>query len=204
MASMKKKLLIALVLILTIHISWSQDVEIKGTIFRSDYEQFYLTSSIQDTFFLFRDSVRSRSLEINQQVCKFVNGRGGSRDEFGVKERKKTYLISSKLDTLATLRYDGTQIQFKDGSIVRRKANENGWFFLNAEDEVITDIELFWNYSNWNFSILNFENKKNIDPLNKVIMLSLVNMAHYRSECHCDDEVDFLIFLNLINIFSNL
>lgn len=184
--------------------SWSQDIEIKGTIFRSDYEQFHLTSSEQDTFFLYRDSVRARSLEVNNQVCKFINGRGGARDEFGVKERKKTYLISSKLDTLAVLRYDGTQIQFSDGSLVTRKANENGWFYLNSEDQVISDIELYWNYSNWNFSILNYDKQKNIETLNKVIMLSLVNMAHYRSECHCDDDVDLLIFLNLINIFSNL
>ncbi len=193
---MKKSLLFSLCFVLTFIFSFSQNEKFTSIIPKSDYTKFYVVNMNNDTTVLVREN-GERILLLDTQY-KLVNGVGRKKDKSGIKEKYKKYLINSKGDTLSTIS-SNTNIQISKSTIVTRQKTKTGWKYFNSDGKVLCDIGLLWNDSSWNYSIEFYESGAHIETLKKIVMLSLIKMAHYRSKCHCpsSDCDDYLIYMFL-------
>ena len=124
----------------------------------------------------------------------FARGKGGDKDEFGIKERRKKYLLNSNQDTIATLLHKERQIKIQNTTLNIEKTESGGWEYISPEGELYCSLDLFWNKSTWKYT-LNFEKGNAItEVLQKAILLTMVGMAAEESKCDSDDSDSVLWF----------
>jgi IS4 transposase len=97
-------------------------------------------------------------------------------------------LLNTSNDTLLTIRRKSTKIEFADASYLIREETEDGWEFIDEDNQVIYEIELLWNESKWSYTIKSYDNTKNIDTLNQFVSLSLADLARYKSAPESSDS----------------
>jgi hypothetical protein len=195
---MKKFLIIVCTILGSINLTTAQIKELSCIISREDYTNFYVVSKTNDSIFVSKDSLGDRFIAANTHY-KIIDGKGGRKDIRGDRERNKRYLINSNRDTLAVIKNDNEIIQINDSIIIRREETDYGWKYADNNGNVICDLYLLWNNTTWNYTIKYYDAGDYIEKLNKVILLSMVTMADYRSECpSTDNTVDDL--LNSANI----
>lgn len=124
----------------------------------------------------------------------FSRGKGGDRDESGIRERQKNYLLNSNQDTIAIFLHKEEQIKIQNTVLNIEKTEDGGWEYISPEGELYCSLVLFWNKSTWKYT-LNLEKKNSVtEVLQKVILLSLVNMAIEESKCDSNDSNSALWF----------
>jgi hypothetical protein len=184
---MKKYLIIGCLALGFINLATAQNKELYCVISRQDFTNFYVVSKTNDSIFASKDSLGDRFIAAKMHY-KIIDGKGGKKDLNGDRERNKRYLINSNGDTLAVIKNENDIIQIND-SIISRVETDYGWKYVNNKGKVICDLYLLWNKTTWNYTIKFYDEGDYIEKLNKVIILSLVNMADYRSACPSEDNV---------------
>ncbi len=129
-------------------------------------------------------------------------GKGGQKDQKGVRERNKRYLITSQKDTLAIIQKKSESIIIGN-TVVYKKETEDGWNYVNEANDTLYTADLFWNKEKWRYHLKSNTNNEVQETLNKVVLLSLVDMAAKRSNTDCDDD-DFLSSLWYILYITSL
>lgn len=184
---MKKITLSTLLLLFTFSL-FSQTSEYSCIISRDNYDQFHLVNANKDTLFISIDSLDDRILE-SALTYKIIRGKGRTKDNWGFKERKKKYLVSSNQDTLLSLFNNNTFLLTVDSIPIERERTPNGWVYYYENDSLpICEVDLHWNEASWQYTVRNYEEGNTIDLINKAVQISMVNMAYHRSKCECDDE----------------
>jgi hypothetical protein len=179
----------------------AQTETIKVLIPRSDYTNFSIIDSNNDTVFLSKNE-DGRILQMDL-TYKIIPGKGRVKDYKGEKEKNKNYLVNSIGDTLLTLRESQKIVEFKDSTCYFRKLTSNGWEYVDSNGATVCEIELLWNDSVWSYELNYLKSGQNIEGLKKVNMLNLVRLAYYRSKCNCesdDDDDDFWFIMWLTSI----
>jgi hypothetical protein len=195
---MKKSFFIIFFILGFFNLTTAQIKELSCIISREDYKNFYVTSRGKDSIFVSKDSLGDRFIAAKMRY-KIIDGKGGKKDLKGDRERNKRYLVSSNGDSLAVIKNDNDIIQVND-SIINREQTDYGWKYVNSKGKIICDLYLLWNNTTWNYTIKYYDEGDYIEKLNKVILLSMVTMADYRSKCPSEDNtVD-----DLLNSTSNI
>lgn len=131
-----------------------------------------------------------QQLSSNDLYYQISRGKGGQKDKKGIRERRKRYLITSQNDTLATIQDKVDKINIGNNSVYRKKS-ENGWVYLNEENDTLYTADLYWNENKWKYHLKTQQNSEIQETLHKVVLLSLVEMAQKRSKTDCDDYDTF-------------
>ena len=199
---MKRSIFILIVILSYGSPLFAQIETIKVSISRTDYTNFSIIDSNNDTIFLTKENDK-RILQMDM-TYKIVAGKGRQKDYKGEREKNKQYLINSMGDTLLTLRESQKTIEFKDSTCFFRERTPNGWKFSDSNNTTVCEIELFWNDSVWLYELRYYKSNQNTEDLKKVNMLNLVRLAYYRSKCNCEssDDDDFWFIMWLIAIGS--
>jgi len=148
-------------------------------------------------------SIRTKDQTLNdpQLYYEFSRGKGGEKDTKGIRQRNKKYLISSNKDTLATLLTKEDEIII-EGSTIAQLETEDGWMYLDEQNDTLYTIDLFWNIEKWKYNLEAANTDHICNTLNKIVLLSLVDMAQERSKTDCDDNnfVDlwFLLYVSAL------
>lgn len=169
--------------------SFSQDSLYSCNISRDDYSMVLITNTSNDSIILSIEDDGNKVSEMEKYY--FIRrGEGRKKDQYGDREKWKKYLFNQDSDTLITIRNNSTLYQIGDSIVFRKEKTQEGWKFLNDKNEIVCNIKLMWNDAMWSFEIENLEKSKNLELLNRAIMLSLVNMATSKSKCECEETGD--------------
>ncbi len=169
--------------------SFSQDSLYTCNISRDDYSKVIITNTSTDSIMLSAENEGSKVSEMGKYYT-VKRGEGRKKDQYGDREKWKKYLFNQDSDTLITIRNSSTLYQIGDSIFFRKEKTQEGWKFLNTKNEIVCNIKLMWNDAVWSFEIENLEKSKNLELLNRAIMLSLVNMAISKSKCECEETDD--------------
>lgn len=134
------------------------------------------------------------TLAANGNKYEFARGKGGEKDAFGVKERRKQYLLNNNSDTVATILDKEEQIRIKNTVLNIEKTEGGSWKYISDSGELYCAVDLFWNQHTWKYTI-NFHKENEVaDVLQKAILLTMIDRAVSESKCESDDSNSALWF----------
>lgn len=129
----------------------------------------------------------------NQGVFEIANGKGLKKDTDGIREWNKKYLVKNEMDTLLTLHKHEDRLIMNDEISLHIEETDDGWKFLNEQNEVVYELELLWNHKKYVFTIQEHESSPEMKHLNQFILTSLPHLAEKRSTS--EDEVFDILFI---------
>ena len=168
------------------------------TIDRQEYKDVKIVDNQNnEVLFISIEENLSRTIN-NESGIKIINGTGHKKDNLGVRERNKKYLIDKSLDTIASYRHEYALIQI-NGNLYKEVETPMGWDYLNEKDEIVLKVDLTWNTVIWDYIITVNDPLKDPDLLSKAVAFRLVPLAQSKMP---NNNVESLILLDIfVNVF---
>lgn len=186
--SKKMKNTILFCCMLSTYITFGQDKQLSIEISRENFSEIEITGT---NYILKTDT---QKLSNQNEHYQFVAGKGGKKDRQGIKERNKKYFVNTANDTLATILTDSAKVVI-NGKSLSVEANENGWIYNDEDKHPYCTIKLFWNTNKWVYDISFHQSDSTSETLEKIILLSIVDMAQKASKNDCDDDMETFWFI---------
>lgn len=174
----------------------AQNGTYSATIYRDAASSFFVVNEDQDSIFVSRDE----PLNSDARKYRIVWGEGREKDELGIKEKNKSYLLNAQGDTLLTTMHRGSSLKLYDGSYLQKAYADEGWTFKNEVGEVVSTIDLMWNDAKWVFDITTELPEKQAEALNHYIFSYMAGWASSRSRCDDGGNDIFWDILFLVDI----
>jgi hypothetical protein len=173
---MRKLAFFGYILFFVINFSLAQSKEYSCIIDRKDFKNIVIKSDNGETYQLSNDSLNQN---LNNNKFKLVKGKGNKKDKNGIKENSKIYLIKNDNDTMSSIINE--EICIKNQKFIRT-ITKNGWNFININGDTICEMNLLWNNNFWNYDIKFSKIDSSTIILEKILFLSMVDLAHERSK----------------------
>ena len=176
--------------ILSFETTNAQIKELYATISKDNPDQYYIVDQEGDSTLITKFGKKKRP-SIADYKFQVLPGKGRVKDEMGTREKHKMYLVNKLGDTLLTVRKKSDKIEFADGTYLTKVQTEDGWNFVDADNNLVYELVLLWNHSQWKYNIKFYEDHQNIDNLNNYVSVALSDMARHKSYDPSEDESDF-------------
>lgn len=195
---MKKIIFLALFILLSI-ISFSQIQEYSAIIYMEENPDYYVVSRTMDSSFI---NYSWKGVSVNNLSYSIKKGKGNQKDFRGIKEKRKRYLITPKLDTAYFTEKYESKLYVNDLLTIEIVPTDFGWQFVNQKDEVICETDLLWNNLHWNYYMRYYRGGEEGKAVKEYLSMNMVSMAKERSGFQTETEEAGSFFLELLSILS--
>lgn len=155
---------------------------------------YYIVSRTMDSSFV---EYSWKGVSVNNFPYSIKKGKGKQKDFRGIKEKRKSYLITPNLDTAYFTEKNVFNLYVNDSITIEIVSTDFGWQFLNQKDEVICETDLLWNNVQWNYYMRYYKGGEEGKAVKEYLTMNMVSLAKGRSnfQTTTDEAGNFLIEL---------